>query len=286
MFYLVLSILTSSLLVILFKVFNRYGINIFQAIVFNYLTAAFCGLLITGSVQSSTAVSGPGFWLALLLGILFISIFNVVGYTVEKTGITPVAVAQKMSLIIPVSFAVIYYHEHLGLLKITGMLMALAAIWFTSAGKEKKPGSTNKPWILLLIVFLGSGLIDALVKFAQAEYLGAGDMNRYITLMFTSAGITGLIIMIALRITGVRISGKNIVAGIALGIPNYASIYCLIKSLALPGIESSVIFPVNNMGIIMTSTLTAWLFFREKLSMLNWAGIVISLVAIFLISFN
>jgi uncharacterized membrane protein len=50
-----------------------------------------------------------------------------------------------------------------------------------------------------------------------------------------------------------------------------------------PG-SSSVIFPVNNMGIVLLSALLAWIVFKEKLSPVNWTGIVLSVVAIIMIA--
>jgi uncharacterized membrane protein len=50
--------------------------------------------------------------------------------------------------------------------------------------------------------------------------------------------------------------------------------------------ESSAIIPVNNMGIVLFSSIMAWLLFREKLSVINWLGIFLSLGAIALIAFG
>ncbi|MFK5073661.1 hypothetical protein ACI4BE_29470, partial [Klebsiella pneumoniae] len=50
--------------------------------------------------------------------------------------------------------------------------------------------------------------------------------------------------------------------------------------------ESSASIPINNMGIVLFSTLVAWLLFKEKLSTINWMGVLLSLVAIFLIAFG
>lgn len=287
MLYLLISILTSSLLVILFKLFERYSINLFQAIVFNYVTASVCGIIISGTAQIQASAMRPGLTLAILLGILFVTIFNVVGMGVKKAGVAPVAVAQKMSLIMPVAFTLIYYHEPLGPLKIVGILLALVAIVCTSIRKETTQTKKQRNWIFLVLIFLGSGLIDLLVKFAQVEYLGETDLGSYIFLIFSAAATSGLLVLLILiLLKKQQLHFKNVIAGILLGIPNYASMYYLVKSLSISNIESSVIFPVNNMGIIIVSAVAAYVLFREKLSTLNWAGIMISLVAIIIISFG
>ena len=62
------------------------------------------------------------------------------------------------------------------------------------------------------------------------------------------------------------------------------SIVDLMKALDVDSLPSSVIFPVNNIAIVMLSTLGAWLIFREKLSKINVVGIVLAIIAISLIA--
>jgi len=52
-----------------------------------------------------------------------------------------------------------------------------------------------------------------------------------------------------------------------------------------PG-NSSAIIPIINMGIVLVSTLAAVFMFRERLSLLNRLGIILSLGAIALIAFG
>jgi uncharacterized membrane protein len=50
--------------------------------------------------------------------------------------------------------------------------------------------------------------------------------------------------------------------------------------------NSSAIIPVNNMGIVLFSAVAAWLLFKEKLSIVNIAGILLAIAAIALIAFG
>jgi uncharacterized membrane protein len=50
--------------------------------------------------------------------------------------------------------------------------------------------------------------------------------------------------------------------------------------------NSSAIIPINNMGIVLFSTVAGYLMFKEKLTKLNWLGIVISIAAIALIAYG
>ena len=76
---------------------------------------------------------------------------------------------------------------------------------------------------------------------------------------------------------------KNILGGIMLGIPNYFSIVYLLKALSADGMESSTAFTVNNVGIVVLSTLLGLLLFRERLSLKNWAGVAIAVLSVYLV---
>jgi uncharacterized membrane protein len=83
-----------------------------------------------------------------------------------------------------------------------------------------------------------------------------------------------------------RFAFKHLLAGVLIGVPNYFSIWCLVKFLKISPWQSSASIPVNNMGIVLFSSLVAWLLFKERLSIINWIGILFSILAIYLIAFG
>jgi drug/metabolite transporter (DMT)-like permease len=287
MIYILLSILLSSFLVISFKIFDRLKIKSSQAIVFNYFTASACGIVLSYHEFSKFEfIYTDWFPYIVLMGLLFISVFNIIAISVTRVGITPVSIAQKMSLIIPVAFSIYYYHEKLGLIKIAGIALALIAIWFTSKkdqSSDLSPQSSLVRWAFPLIIFIGSGIVDVGIKLVESYYSKQADMNLVLTCIFGSAGIIGVITLLFRK---EKIELKNILGGLCLGFVNYSATYFLIKALSNKDIESSVIFPVNNIGVIIFSTFVALFFFKEKINSLNWAGIAISILSILLISFS
>ena len=83
-----------------------------------------------------------------------------------------------------------------------------------------------------------------------------------------------------------RFDPRTIIAGLAIGIPNYLSMWFLVKVLAqYPG-RSSMIFPVVNMGIVLFSTMAARVLFKEHISAMNRWGIALAMVAIALIAWG
>ena len=77
---------------------------------------------------------------------------------------------------------------------------------------------------------------------------------------------------------------KAFVAGSILGIVNYFSIYYLLKALNHESLESSTIFTVNNVAIVMVSTLLGLIIFKESITKTNWSGILLAIISIVLVT--
>lgn len=291
MLFLLGSIVLTSYLTLAFKVLERYGINNLHAIVVNYITCVITGTIVNGhSIFSAALPAQPWFPWALLMGCLFISLFNVIGITTQKAGVSVASVANKLSLVIPFLFSIYLYKEPVTVAKIIGVLLAIPAVIWVSRRNTvpgETSGSRNALTLLPLILFAGSGLLDTLVKFVEARFLDGTNNNDYLVGAFSSAATIGTLIIGWQMLTGrAKLSWRAVVAGIAIGIPNYFSIWCLVRVLQQHAGRSSAIIPINNMGIVAFSTLVAAVMFREKLSSRNWLGIALSLVAIALIAFG
>lgn len=293
MLYLIGSIILTSYLTLAFKMCEKYDINFFQAIIFNYITCVITGSVVNGSFPvNGEVVHTPWFRWACVMGAMFVSIFNLVAITTKKTGVAVASVANKLSLIIPVVLSVYLYQETVKGWKLAGVILALVAVILTCYQNKKqesqKTGSARKwEYLLPLLLFVGSGLLDALINHVQKQYVTEENKNAYLISGFFSAATIGAVLLIIQYATGkLKFAFRHLVAGVLIGIPNYFSIWCLVRFLKNSPWQSSASIPVNNMGIVLFSAIAAWLLFRERLSKINWIGIALSVVAIYLIAFG
>jgi drug/metabolite transporter (DMT)-like permease len=286
------SILFTSYLLLSFKVLERYKLNTFHVIVFNYITCVITGSLVNGGFPITEAnMKEPWFPWALLMGVLFIVLFNMIGFTAQKVSVAVASVANKLSMVIPFLFSIFLYKEAAGVLKIAGVVLALIAVYCTMLSSKTTDTNNSKAdkWLIILpvILFVGSGLLDTLVKYVEQRYLNAGNSDDYLVSGFFTATVVGLIILFyQVFIKKTAFSFKSIIAGIAIGIPNYFSIWFLVKVLKDYPVDSSKIMPINNMGIVLVCAAGAWLLFKERLSVVNWVGIFLSIAAIALIAYG
>ena len=285
MIYLLLSITASTCIFILFKLFDKYNINTLQAIVVNYLTACLFGLWIYDEPIIIEKIIGSE-WIygAIGLGVLFIAIFNIMALTAQRNGLSVASVATKMSVIIPIVFGIYVYNEGAGFQKILGIVLALISVYLASS-KPKATGSSSKGLLLPILLFVGSGIIDTSIKYVETTYLPDNGIPIFSASIFAFAFVTGAIVLVIKAVKQQEgFQFKTIVGGSILGIVNYFSIYYLLKALNHEHLESSTLFTINNVAIVMISTLLGLFIFKEHISKMNWIGVILAIISIVIVT--
>tara|TARA_B100000683_G_scaffold54286_1_gene51888 strand:- start:4935 stop:5801 length:867 start_codon:yes stop_codon:yes gene_type:complete len=287
MVYLILSIFSSSLIFLLFKWFGEKGINSFQAIVVNYFVCVLCGFMLTDNISEGFAVFNDGvvLFFAIFLGTLFIFSFNIISLSSKYIGAGITATAGKISMVIPVILSFFLFDESLSILRIFGIGIALISIFLVSPTKVR---STINSWYILLPVgvFLTGGVLDSCVKVLQVSYLNGTEFSPFLTVLFSIALIIGISVLIFRKVNFKQdFEFNSLWAGLILGVPNYCSVYFLMKVLNVPNMEATLVFPINNMGIILVSCLSSLALFKEYFSSRQIFGLALSIVSIAIISF-
>jgi drug/metabolite transporter (DMT)-like permease len=282
--FLLLSILFSTGLFVIFKYFGIYKVDVLKAIFVNYIVAFSMGFLLAErQIPIAEVYLEPWFPGALVLGALFIAIFFVMAMTAQKNGVSVTSIAGKMSVVVPILFGIFLYNESVTFFKILGIIIALIAVYLSSVKEEKQ--EKNGTLLFPVLLFIGSGTIDTLLKYVQVNYVADGDVAVFSGSLFGIAAIFGSIILGIKTLRKREPFGiKNVIAGIVLGVPNYYSIVFLMKALQNKNIESSTLFTVNNVAIVIVSTVVGLLFFKEKFSLKNKIGVVLAILGIVLVT--
>lgn len=285
MIYLLGSIIISTLFGISFKIISIRNINSFQTIIINYIVAGSLGFLTTKSSVTPLNVIDESFvGLAFFLGLVFIGSLFVIAETTAKYGISVAQVANRMSVVIPISVAVLLYGDGVTVFKIIGVLLAIVAVYLVSH-KEADSKTENKFWWLFpLIIFICSGIIDSSINYAQRNLVNDTTLDVFLSTIFATAFLFGMLVLLyQLIVKKEKFQMQTIPAGIILGLINYGTMYFLSKALGSGLLEPSALFPINNLSILTLSTIISVLIFKEKLSSKNWIGIGLSLLAIFIL---
>ena len=285
MLNLILVILIFNFMLMLMKLFKRYNVDNLQAIIVNYFTAGLMGMiLMEGEWSFGGILKSDWIYYAFAVGLLFILTFNLLATATQTVGLAVATVANKMSVVIPIAAAFILYHDVPTLVKITGILLALLGIYLTSTDKGKLSFDRKYLW-LVVVIFVGQGIADMLFNHARFNYVPNDQRMLFFMVIFFAAGLLGLLFS-ALKLAkgGSAFKLKNVIWGIALGVPNYYTLEFFFKALNNSYLDSSQVYPIINMGIVVLSSFLGLFLFREKLTKTNWIGILLAVFAIALLS--
>jgi len=283
MIYIILSICCSVTVAILLKLAKRYQISIIQAVTVNYLAALIlCFLFLKPDVSLvTTSAPWPNY---IALAILLPSIFLFLAASVKNLGIVKTDIARRLSLFIPILAAYFIFKEDFNNFKIIGLAIGFAAIILTFLRKsDKKDDKGNL--LYPIMVFVGFGVIDVLFK-QIALYKDLPYTTSLFT-VFCLSFIVSLLIVIVMVISGkIKLQLVNVACGLILGFFNFGNILFYMKAHKALAENPSTVFAAMNLGVIIVGTLIGVIAFKEKLSKLNYAGIVLAIAAVIFITLS
>ncbi len=291
MIYLILGIAANAAIFLAFRSFSIFKIDNMQAIVVNYIVCVLTGLIFieNPSMLSSLDYTAAWSWTAVSIGILLVIGFYAASLTSQLLGVSVTSVASKMSMMFPVLFSLFFMKiesKTFTYLNYTGMALALIAIYLSSIRENNDTKVFHsKRYLLLLpfIVFLAGGLIDIGLNYSNHRLINANNVGAFTVVLFAGAAFSGLL---SLFFQKGKFKLKNLFGGAALGVINYFSLFFVLKALTAFENNGAVFYPIYNVGIIMVSSFAAMLIFKERLSKINFVGLTLAILALFLLSYQ
>ncbi|MBS7256534.1 DMT family transporter [Flavobacterium branchiicola] len=281
MLFLILSVFCSVIVGVIFKITRKYNSNPTQIIAFNYIIAiALCYFTFSLNLDEVTADAPWNIYVTV--GILLPVVFLFLAASIKSMGIVKTDAAQRLSLFIPILAAWFIFKEEFNSFKVIGLIIGFVALLFIL--RKQTENSENK-WIYPALVLLGFGFIDILFK-----QIALYTTLPYTTSLFVVFGIS-LLIAVAIVLYGMiikseKLNFKNVLFGAAVGIFNFGNILFYLKAHKAFSDNPSTVFAGMNMGVIILGSIVGTLFFKEKLSKINFAGLFLALIAIIFIVFS
>ncbi|MBR6092869.1 MAG: DMT family transporter [Bacteroidales bacterium] len=284
MIYLILAILFSTGVFVAMRLFERFGLDNHQALMWNYVFATGTGFVVCEKFDTlPQLVAEPWFGLSVLTGFWFIFTYLLMTASTQRSGVTVTSLSSKISVVLPILAGVIFFSESLSYMTAIGIVLALVALFLVVGGK-KDSGDVNKNWLLPILIFFGTGTGDILMKITEQQHTG-GDMGFMIAFIYFVALVFGIIIVVSDIIRGKsKWQWKNAIGGIMLGVINYFSTYCVYNAMRY--FTNVVLFPIYNIGVVSLTAVIGWLAFKEKLTWKNYLGLAIAIIAVILIAFR
>lgn len=286
MINLVLALIFSLTIMVIFKVMSKYNTNIIHVITTNYLIAFVLGyFFVKQFFDFQYILKQDWFYYAFITGASFFLVFNVFAISAHKVGIALTSISSKMSVIIPVLLGGLIFNEQLSVVKMLGVALAMFSFYLIL--KKNDSFKYNSFLLVLpLLLFIGNGINDSIMKFVQFNFLKEfHDLTLFLTVVFFTAFILGFFTTSFNFLKKQRKFNINsFYFGIFLGVCNWFSTLFFIRGLEK--IDVSVFIPVFNAGLVSIAAIIGLKFFKEILSKTNIIGIVISIVAITIIALS
>ncbi len=288
MHFVLLSALCSVLVSVLLKLARPYQVDVPQALCSNYLAASvLCALLLQPPLASLQQPGAP--WPSLLiLALVMPSLFLVLAHSVRTAGIVRTDVAQRLSLLLSLLAAFLWFGEQTNGLKLAGLALGLLAVLGVLVRTRVDQPATASvgaaAWPALLTVWAGFALVDVLLKHIAAA---GTPFGASLQLCFVLAFI-GMALWQFWRVRRgqVKLSVRSLGAGLLLGLINFGNIIFYVSAhRALPG-QPAVVFASMNIGVVLLGTLAGVAVFGERLSWINRLAIVLALVSIAMIALS
>jgi|LSQX01.3.fsa_nt_gb drug/metabolite transporter (DMT)-like permease len=256
--------------------------NILQT---NVITAVF-GLIIFGisginhMIFSNTTL----IILALLYGLFTMLSQMLYIDAVELSPVSVCSLIYSCGFLIPTLFAVLFFKEGFSLFQLVGVAILVLSIFLVTGNIQS---SKNFKGILLaLLAMVCSGCVGVLQKlFTTVDF--AFELNDFLFLSFMFMLIISLFLKAFISENRkndikIKINFTNAFYPVALSLSvvfgNKLNLYL---SGVIPGI---IFFPCVNGGCIALTTLSSKILFKEKLTTIQWFGILGSIIAITLIA--
>ena len=287
MLYLVLSVVFSVLLLVNFRAHAKFQVDTRIAILLNYPVCFLTAYFHQPSAIPFHWPSNVDTFLLMAMGVGFVITFLLSGFSTQKNGMAPTSLANNISLVIPVliNLFILKTGGEINLSIALGLVFSFAAIYFCSPQLTSADGVKPVVW-LLLAVFIAYGLTNTLFSYLNSSltYFVGGTLP-FIMMILIGSMLSSTIVLIWKSVNGTLNWNRNsVLAAIPLGLPNFFSFYFLLKALDAYQNNAAVVLTMYNLSVILLSALTAYVFFKERLTNRQWIGLAIGCVGIALLN--
>jgi drug/metabolite transporter (DMT)-like permease len=278
----IFSAVTSVVIAHFLKVTESQYLNTIRVLTVNYLVASTLAFSYTyniGVQEIDVEILFQPLLLSVGVGIIFIANFFIYSKSVYHNGVGISIAAMRISLIIPVILSVIWYLESLTYTQWAGVLLVFVILLLLIPQKNKVIYRSFKAGWLLILLFIGTGIGDASMKIYEVEYSGIIGKEFFMGIVFLVSFFAGLCVTAYKK--SWKFSRKEVLLGISIGIPNLLTSLFLIEALQL--MNGAIVYSSVNVLTVLGGTLLGVICWKDKFSTVQWIGIFLTLISIFLL---
>lgn len=277
MIYLILAIISSSLVSVVMRLSQRFARNNITMLAANYVMCTAAAAILAGGMIPAGEGAALTMGLGSFCGVLYLLGFVLLQWNIQRNGVVLPATFQKLGVLVPTIAAITVFGETARWTQLLGIAVAVGAILLMQPrGASAGEGKSFLPGLIALL--LCGGLSDVMSKVFQTW--GNADHGNYF-LVFTF--LIALVLCLALcAVKKQSVTLPDVLCGLALGVPNYMSARFLLW--ALREVPAVVVYPSFSVGTIIVVTLVGMFCFRERVEKRKLAALGLILGALVLLN--
>ncbi|MGB5289402.1 MAG: EamA family transporter [Ignavibacteriaceae bacterium] len=279
MHFLLLTILCSTSIALILKYSDTKKGEPIVLLAGNYLVATVISLTIL-LFKDDKIFSFETLFFSLGLGLIFVLSFFSFAKAISYAGTGLATTSSRLSVIIPIIFSIIVYNELPNEFHHVGFALAIITfiLFYFSVKGDYKEGDGLLKYLFLIAVLVGIGVNDFSMKVFKS-WRPEEEEPFFIFFIFSSAFVYS---SIYIGVKKIRIIKSTVYWGLALGVPNVFSTIFLLGALSL--LPAILVYPLINVGIIVFTTLLAFIIWKEKLNRWGVLALTSGLLAILFLS--
>jgi drug/metabolite transporter (DMT)-like permease len=279
MHFLLLTILCSTSIALILKYSDTKRGEPIVLLAGNYLVATVISSTIL-VFRDDKLFSQETFFFGLGLGLLFVLSFFAFAKAISFAGTGLATTSSRLSVIIPILFSITIFNEMPNNFHFIGFFLTLITfvLFYFSVKENHKAGAGVIKYLFIFAVFIGIGINDFAMKVFKS-WRPAQEESFFVFFIFSSAFVYSSIYIIIKKI---KIIKSTAYWGLGLGVPNVFSTVFLLGALSL--LPAILVYPIMNVGIIVFTTLLAFVFWKEKLNRWGVLALASGILAILFLS--
>ena len=259
MIYLMLAIASSALVSIIIRLGEDHVTNQMGMLLSNYVVCSICAIVCSNS-DVVTAVQASGVFdigLGVVCGFLYLAGLLLMQYNTKHNGVVLSSTFMKLGVLIPTLMAIVFFREIPKGTQVIGIVLALLAIVMIHFEKDALKEGNKKLWLLVLL--LCGGITDSTANIFE-KFGNPAAKDVYLFMIFFVAGVLAFVLVLKSK---KKVSPKDVIFGVILGVPNYFSSRFLLLSLS--SMSAVVVYPTYSVATMIVITVVGVLAFKEKL---------------------
>ncbi|MGH2639647.1 MAG: hypothetical protein ACRDF4_10270 [Rhabdochlamydiaceae bacterium] len=137
-------------------------------------------------------------------------------------------------------------------------------------------------FLLMLVILLTNGMSSFGLRMIAGWQLPENAKFPYLTVWY-AAGLASLVVPLLFK--GLHFGRKEAGLGALMAILSIGGQIAMAMALDLQ-VPGNIVFPVAIGGSILVVAVAGWVFFKERMSRLSTAGIILGFVAVILLSIS